>query len=141
MDIGNLLDKEFRIDSEDDPGSWKKNGEDARNVYQRPRRNKKQTEMNSTVQGPSSRVTDAKEHINYQENRMVEISVAEQNIEKRMKIIKTVKEESEKVGLKLNIQTTKIMAFWSHHFMANRWGNSGNSVRLYFFGLQNHCRW
>ena len=29
----------------------------------------------------------------------------------------------------------------SHHFMGNRWGNSGNSVRLYFFGLQNHCRW
>ena len=30
---------------------------------------------------------------------------------------------------------------WSHHFMGNRWGNSGNSVRLYFFGLQNQCRW
>ena len=30
---------------------------------------------------------------------------------------------------------------WSHHFMENRWGNSGNSVRLYFSGLQNHCRW
>ena len=29
----------------------------------------------------------------------------------------------------------------SHHFMGNRWGNSGNSVRLYFWGLQNHCRW
>ena len=29
----------------------------------------------------------------------------------------------------------------SHHFMGNRWGNSRNSVRLYFFGLQNHCRW
>ena len=29
----------------------------------------------------------------------------------------------------------------SHHFMANRWENSGNRVRLYFFGLQNHCRW
>ena len=28
---------------------------------------------------------------------------------------------------------------WSHHFMGNRWGNSGNSVRLYFFGLENHC--
>ena len=41
-----------------------------------------------------------------------------------------VKEESEKVGLKLNIQKTKIMA--SGHFMANRWGNSGNSERLYF---------
>ena len=52
-----------------------------------------------------------------------------------------VKEESEKVGLKLNIQKTKIMAIWSHHSMGNRWGNSGNSVRLYFSGLQNHCRW
>ena len=29
----------------------------------------------------------------------------------------------------------------SHHFMGNRWGNSGNSVKLYFLGLQNHCRW
>ena len=29
----------------------------------------------------------------------------------------------------------------SHHFMGNRWGNSGNSVRLYLSGLQNHCRW
>ena len=28
----------------------------------------------------------------------------------------------------------------SHHSMGNRWGNSGNSVRLYFWGLQNHCR-
>ena len=36
-----------------------------------------------------------------------------------------VKEETEKVGLKLNIQKTKII--WSHHFMANRWGNNGNS--------------
>ena len=39
-------------------------------------------------------------------------------------LLMKVKEESEKVGLKLNIQKTKI---WSHHFMANRWGNSGNS--------------
>ena len=37
------------------------------------------------------------------------------------------KEESEKVGLKLNIQKMKIMASGSHHFMADRWGNSGNS--------------
>ena len=35
--------------------------------------------------------------------------------------------ESEKVGLKLNIQKTKIMGSESHHFMANRWGNIGNS--------------
>ena len=51
-----------------------------------------------------------------------------------------VKEESEKVGLKLNIQKTKIMAIWSHHFMANRWENNENSERLYFGALQNHCR-
>ena len=53
-------------------------------------------------------------------------------------LLMKVKEESEEAGLKLNIQKTKI---WSHHFMGNRWGNSGNSVRLYFLGLQNHCRW
>ena len=56
-------------------------------------------------------------------------------------LLMKVKEESEKVGLKLNIQKTKIMAIRSHHFMGNRWGNSGNSVRLYFGGLQKHCRW
>ena len=50
-----------------------------------------------------------------------------------------VKVESEKVGLKLNIQ--KHQGIQSHHFMGNRWGNSGNSVRLYFSGVQNHCRW
>ena len=44
-----------------------------------------------------------------------------------------VKEESENAGLKLNIQKMRIMA-WSHHFMANRWGNNGNSDRLYFLG-------
>ena len=48
-----------------------------------------------------------------------------------------VKEESEKVGLKLKIQKTKKdHGTWSHHFTANRWGNSGNSERLYFGGLQ-----
>ena len=51
-----------------------------------------------------------------------------------------VKEESEKAGLKLNIQKLK-----SWHpvpsLHANRWGNNGNSERLYFLVLQNHCRW
>ena len=56
-------------------------------------------------------------------------------------LLMKVKEKSEKVGLKLNIQKTKITASGPNHFMANRWGNSGNSVRLYFSGLQNHCRW
>ena len=45
-----------------------------------------------------------------------------------------VKEESEKVGLKQNIQKTKIMASRPHYFIADRWGNSGNSVRVYFLG-------
>ena len=48
--------------------------------------------------------------------------------------------ESENLGLKLNIQKTKIMAS-NPSLMANRWGNNGNSDRLYFLGLQNHCRW
>ena len=56
-------------------------------------------------------------------------------------LLMKVKEESEKTGLKLNIQKPKIMAFWSHHFMANRWGNNEKSDRLSFWGLQNHCRW
>ena len=41
-----------------------------------------------------------------------------------------MKEESEKFGLKLNIY-----GIWSHRFMGNKWGNSGNSVRLFFFFL------
>ena len=55
-------------------------------------------------------------------------------------LLMKAKEESEKVGLKLNIQKTKIMASGPITFMGNRWGNSGNGVRLYFSGLQNHCR-
>ena len=43
-----------------------------------------------------------------------------------------VKEESENVGLKLNSENED-HGIWSHHFMGNRWGNSGNSVRLLFF--------
>ena len=50
-----------------------------------------------------------------------------------------VKEKSKKVGLKLNIQKTD--GIQSHYFMANRWGNNGNSEKLYFLQLQNHCRW
>ena len=64
--------------------------------------------------------------------------MAESEEELKSLLIK-VKEESEKVGIKLNIQKTKIMA--SGPIMANRWGNSGSSVRLYFGGLQNHHRW
>ena len=58
--------------------------------------------------------------------------------EKELKsLLMKVKVESEKVGLKLNIQKTKIMASGP----TNSWEVDGNSVRLYFSGLQNHCRW
>ena len=56
-------------------------------------------------------------------------------------LLMKVKEESEKVGLKLNYSENEDNGIRSHHFMANRWGNSGNSGWLYFSGLQNHCRW
>ena len=55
-------------------------------------------------------------------------------------LLMKVKEESEKAGLKLNIQKNKDHDIQSHHFMAKRWGNNGNSDRLYFLGLQNHHR-
>ena len=49
------------------------------------------------------------------------------------------REDSEKVDLKLNIQKAKITA--SSHFMANRWGNNGNSDVFYFLGFQNPWGW
>ena len=56
-------------------------------------------------------------------------------------LLMKVKEESEKVGLKAQHSENEDHGIRSHHFMGNRWGNSGNSVRLYFIGLQKHCRW
>ena len=55
-------------------------------------------------------------------------------------LLMKVKEESEKVGLKLNIQKTKIIASST----ITSWqidGETIETVRHYFFGLQNHCRW
>ena len=72
------------------------------------------------------------------------ILLAESEEELKSLLMK-VKEESEKVDLKFNIQKTKIMASgpitsWQIHGKHSM-GNSGNSVRLYFGGLQNHCKW
>ena len=55
-------------------------------------------------------------------------------------LLMKVKEESEKVGIKLNVQKTKIMASGP----ITSWqidGETVETVRLYFLGLQNHCRW
>ena len=67
--------------------------------------------------------------------------MAESEEELFKSLLMKLKEESEKVGLKLNIQKTKIMASGP----ITSWEIDGetveNSVRLYFGGLQNHCRW
>ena len=65
--------------------------------------------------------------------------MAESEEELKSLLIK-VKEENEKVGL--NSTFRKLRSWhWCQHFMASRWGNNRNSDRLYFWGLQNHCRW
>ena len=56
-------------------------------------------------------------------------------------LLMKVKEESGKSWLKTQYSENEDHGFWSHHFVGNRWGNSGNSVRLSFWGLQNHYRW
>ena len=56
-------------------------------------------------------------------------------------LLMEVKEESEKCWLKAQHSENEDHGIWSHPFMGNRWGNSRNGVRLYFFMLQNHCRW
>ena len=79
---------------EDDSGSQEKNGgkdwKDARNVYQRPKKlKKKQAKMNNILEGITSRITGAEEQRNDLEDRMVEITATEQNIEKEWKEMKT----------------------------------------------------
>ena len=62
-------------------------------------------------------------------------TLMEESEEELKSLLMKVKEESEKAGLKFNIQK-KDHGIWSYHFMGNRWGNSGNSDRLHFGGLQ-----
>ena len=61
-----------------------------------------------------------------------DITLMAESEEELKSLLMKEKEENEEAGLKLSIQTIKIMA--------NRWGNNGNSDRLYFLGHQNHCR-
>ena len=57
--------------------------------------------------------------------------------EKLKSLLVKVKEESEKVGLELNTQKTKIMAFGP----ITSWPTDGETMTVYFLGLKNHCRW
>ena len=65
--------------------------------------------------------------------------MAESKEELRSLLMK-VKEESEKSWLKIQHSENEDHGIQSHHFMTNRRGTSGNSDRLYFLGLQNHCK-
>ena len=61
--------------------------------------------------------------------------------EEELKCLLMKMKEKIKGWLKTQHSENEDHGIWSHHFMANRWGNNGNSDRLYFGGLQNHCRW
>ena len=69
-----------------------------------------------------------------------DITIIVESEEELESLLMKVKEESEKAGLKLNIQQAKIMAP-SHIISWQIEGKSGSSNRFYFSGLQNHCRW
>ena len=93
---------------------------------------------NARLDKPQAGIKIAERNINnlrYTDDTILSV----ESEEKLKSLLMKVEEESEKVGLKLNIQKTKIMALGP----ITSWqidGNSGNSVRLYFLGLQNHCR-
>ena len=64
-----------------------------------------------------------------------------ENEEELKRLLMKVKKESEKVGLKLNIQKTQIMASGPIISWQIDGGKNGNSNRIYFLGLQNHTGW
>ena len=64
-----------------------------------------------------------------------------ESAEELKSLLMKVKEESEKAGLKLDIRKTRVTASSLITSVANKWGISGNSEKLYLFGLPNHCRW
>ena len=72
-------------------------------------------------------------HLRYAEDTTL-IAESEQELKS---LLMKVKEESEKFGLKLNIQKTKIMVSGP----ITSWQTDGETVTDYFLGLQNHCRW
>ena len=67
--------------------------------------------------------------------------MAESKEELKSILMKVKAERESKSWFKTQHSKNKDHGIQSHHFMANRWGNNGNSDRLYFLGLQNHCRW
>ena len=92
---------------------------------------------NAGLEGAQAGIKIAGRNINHLRYADDTTLMAESEEELKSLLMKVIQEESEKVGLKLNIQKTKIMA----SSPITSWENSGNRIRLYFGGLQNHCRW
>ena len=95
--------------------------------------------QNAGLDDAQARIKIAGRNINNFRNADDTTLMAESEEELKSLLMK-VKEESGKSWLKAQHSENEDHGIRSHHFMANRWGNSGNSVRLYFWGLQNHCR-
>ena len=99
--------------------------------------------INTVVDEAQAEIKIARRNINNLRH-VDDTTLMAESEEKLKSLLMKVKEESEKVGLKLSVSQhseNEDHGIRSHQFMGHRWGNSGNSVRLYFGGLQNHCRW
>ena len=72
---------------------------------------------------------------------MYDTTLMTESEEELKSLLMKVKEESGKGWLKAQHSENEDHGIWSHHFVPNRWGNSGNGVRPFFRGLQNHCTW
>ena len=87
------------------------------------------------------RLDESKAEIKSQENTnnlryADDTTLIAENEQELNSLLMRVKEENERAALKLNIQKLRSQ---SHHYMANRWGKSGNSDRFSFLGLPHHC--
>ena len=96
--------------------------------------------QNARLDEAQAGIKTARKNIN--NLRYAEDTILMAESEEELKSLLTkVKEESGKSWLKHLHSENKDHGIQSHHFMANRWGNNGNSDRLHFLGLQNHYSW
>ena len=72
--------------------------------------------------------------------RYADDTILMEESEELKSVLMKVKEDSEKSWLKSQHSKNEVHGIWSYHFKANRWGNNGNSERLYFLGHKNLCR-
>ena len=95
--------------------------------------------QNTRLDEAQAGIKKAKTNINNLRYADDTILMAESEEELKSLLMK-VKGESES-WLKSQHSENEDHGIQSNHIMENRWGNNGNSDRLYFWGLQNHCRW